>query len=348
MGVAEFIIPKQEGYSKTWVNFPDQFLTLYLNPVDTPDYIDVPRVQFTTSQGSDIAFQHGQDVHMDFSSDINGDIDNIEHDRMMYHIMLKSDTEDNVITRYSQHHAEDNSRPVPVNLVPLQFGGPKGHRFVNFVLNSTIEDVEGVVEASLAVEFNCSKNCLVLYLHSFLTVEFHRVDHEGPFPKDFIGFVHDQDMDHSVHYCAVDHGKCHISCSAFGDGLTKLEIAKINSLDQNQLKSNLNRNFGVSWLFFPDVSLGDAGTYQCTAETANKRITEQRELRVIQAPTIDQQLSKKTTFENGSLLFTCVANGIPAPNVTLAFYNDPLEAIPEPHVTHPSQSETRVDVFVSD
>lgn len=312
LGLAEVEVPKilRDGVdvdSATFLHFvfSDLSFTAELKLKNTSETMDIPRFNLIVEQGNEVTFKPGNHVELDLSFSIEGDLGNIEGEDFRCSILVASDTEDNVVDRYSDVLLTDSESQSPVWLDLVKHKGHKGNRFGTVVINSTREDLEGILDVHAHASFNCSRNCLLKALDIVYSVRFYREDHSGPFPEGFIGFTHDDFREDSSQFqCSKNDPDypCNVYCSAVGSSPSTIGISR---LDRNGDTTPVN-DISVSgsyWSFsqfsVDDVSVSGAHDFRCTARTQTKEITMDLTLTIVEYARIDQHLSSVTKFENG-------------------------------------------------
>ena len=288
LGVVEVKFRKNSYSPETFLHFifPSNYFTIRLKLKNTPNAIQLPRVHLEVAQGNDVKFKPGTDVKLDFKFKIEGDMEDIDREEETSQILVKSDTEDDVVDR---HFAR---------FVKLE--GSKGDRHGTLLLNSTFGGKEGILEFRVNVKLNCSRNCLVYEFDVHRSVRFYREDHTGPFPEGFVGFVQDDyNRGRSKVYCSINtERECFFFCEVYGDHPKYVQIFKD---DEPTDDVRLSASFTASTqLYFDDVSFADAGTYTCKAwSKTNETITQTMSLVVVDAAKINRELSTITQFDNG-------------------------------------------------
>ena len=313
MGMAVVEVPKSSpGDDNSFIYlhfvFPDLFFTAQFKLDDTHDTMDIPRLQLHVQQGNDITFKPGNQVELDVTFTIEGDLDSIVSEEPRQQILVRSETEEDVLDRYtffSPGRSESDTRSVWMDVV--KFGGDKGNRFATAVINSTRQDPEGILDMFIDVRFNCSRNCLLQKLDVHRSVRFYREDHRGPFPEGFIGFIHDDFRPNISHFDCIpeeaEGNQCYVYCEAAGSGpLISMDISRLDANDDINRTSDLTL-FGSYWgftqLVFDDVRAADAGDFRCTARSQTKEITIDLSMVIVKKAKIDHELSTVTKFENG-------------------------------------------------
>ncbi|KAL8565590.1 hypothetical protein ACOMHN_066589 [Nucella lapillus] len=246
---------------------------LDFRPEKKSESIDIPSVSFNILQGHDIQYKTGEDVQLDFIFDIEGETGHAIPEEMEYEIIVGSRTQENVANRYNSDYIKWHSEEAPVKLDVVSSGGTPTHQYRTLVLNSKLGDVEGVIDITVSIKFNCTINCFVYHLKDTFSLNVYQEGHGGPFPAEFLGFIHDDIREGSSHFsCALGSGDCHITCEAVGvEGMAGVEITKRTVSDKGLQSVSLVRGiWGISILHVPGVSFQDAGDLSCRALTQTK------------------------------------------------------------------------------
>ncbi|KAL8565589.1 hypothetical protein ACOMHN_066588 [Nucella lapillus] len=309
-GLAEFTIPKDpvRTYALLYFILPEQYLIMRMTLADNfPDYVDIPPLHFNVLQGKDIQFPHGEDeddVKLNFTFDVWGDNSRVRNLRIQTRVTIRSESQDDVLDRcsdFSRHFVKE-AAPVRVDLIEDELS--KGREYGQAVVNSTIENVEGIVELAYKLSLNCSPNCLVEDLRDVYRVRFYQDTHEGPFPNDFLGFVHDDFIvDNSHVYCEVDEPVCILICRAYGKDLTGITIRNMTYLDENIHTSEVNLTYddwANSRLFLTKPSFKDSGEFLCTVKSKTGEIRKRITMDVVKRARIDMERSHVVKYKNGA------------------------------------------------
>ncbi|XP_076449419.1 uncharacterized protein LOC143285867 [Babylonia areolata] len=343
-GTVDFKVPKRPRMKGPLVIFtlPDVSATMVLDLNNTEDSIDLPRIEFVAAQGEDIKYKPGQPIEFNVTFTIDGvGMDNIASDRAYFRILIRSDTQDHVVDRYDPTR-DPNSQVV---LSVKDLGGPMGDRQAKLTLISAKEDPEGLMTVMYKVHFNSSANLPLSWLSYQFAVTFYQEGHEGPFPKGYMGFVHDTSFDNSRVQCEAGSHDCVLLCEALGDEVTDIQITVMTDQGPDSSLSNtvtFTEGLASAEVHVRNVTSEDAGYFHCTAKSPTQQIIRVLEMEIVKIAKINEELSNATLFDNGTMLVTCVAEGTPAPNVTFPHRHDQNDV----HVTHPSQSQTRADLFI--
>ncbi|XP_076448781.1 uncharacterized protein LOC143285412 [Babylonia areolata] len=366
-----FDIPKPDDGDTVLISFylPERLVTARLDLESKYSTMALSRLHVDVLQARPVVVPTGEDLlQLDYFFDVEAyNEDDFTEEAPRTQVLIPSETDENVFLRYKFSYDKFNYdlksiydiSEVPVQLDLVASGRAQNHHYGRFVLNLTdVNNIErGLVKIDFGVSFNCKGNCLVLELRDAVSLQFFREGHGPLLPLYGISFIRNHfTPNRTLIFCEADSGPCELSCEALANGgLDKMMIGRNTSRGTIQPLPSVSffvGDLGTAQLLLPNVSFGDGGEYWCVAFSTEYRrpAAEVLSLVVFRKAQIIAERSNVTRLENGTYQAVCVADGNPAPDITLRAYRAWLSdsRLPEPHVTHPSQWQTRVDLFFSE
>ncbi|XP_076451345.1 uncharacterized protein LOC143287286 [Babylonia areolata] len=307
------------------------YISLALHENST-DQILFPDIHVDVEPGNEIVYEPGSevDITMNVINGVDPELGRRENTRTS--LFMRSHTEEDTVDFYRWPGNPDRPQaPSDIRLTETIHSADNTTLLLH--VPHSLAQTGGLVKVDMVtwMGVNCPF-CLVEVYYIRQTVLFYPSTQSGVFPENAVGFVKeryldsDEDEDHILCYEDMKLKGCFLSCWVAGDdpsiSLSKVGSAPVSSYSEN-LRENKDYFASVSWRFL-NFTMDDAGDYVCQGRSrdGNHVITRTITVEMGKVAKFVRSLTRKTAFQNGSLLVECTAQGATAPTMSIGPYED--------------------------
>ncbi|KAK7471473.1 hypothetical protein BaRGS_00035867 [Batillaria attramentaria] len=235
-----------------------QYMLLLRNlTADVPNSENIVELGFRVDPGRDLTYNLGQDVNFSVSLDSTTS----KHYLFSDDVYLRQDVENSQI-KFKKLWTRDEGYPLQC----LGQTKQNGRVAIHYRLK-TDGDPRGLIK--IAASPTCFSGCLVTWVAAMTYIRFYPSHMYGPFPPYYIGFT-EPHPPWQKPFCFA-HTKCELFCAAVGDGPTMMNIKKVTSSGNYELR---NVKIGKLLDFYisarvvqRQATVDDSGTYICEVRT---------------------------------------------------------------------------------